>query len=111
MERVKRILAPNGIHRDFEQDVLERLQKHRAAMHGCPAVSVECLIHGGVAVWFKGPREGYGGEWEGALRFKYKWLADHKVFADPEAVAEVALGLLQHIQTQATMPTVTKGAC
>lgn len=87
-------LAPNGIHRDFEQDLLERLQKHGALMHDCPVWKVESKIDGSLAIWFKGLRQ--GSEWSGAFKFNFTDLKDKHLLGDPEACCEAALRLIEH---------------
>jgi hypothetical protein len=90
-----RRLAPHPICRDFEADVLTRLRRHRATLHGCPVDAVACAIDGSVVIWFAGPRHGV--PWRGALRFSLPWLGQHRLLADPVAVTETALQLLARI--------------
>jgi hypothetical protein len=98
--------APAAICRDFEADVLERLRGRRATMHGCPVEAVECRLDGGVAIWFAGPRNGVA--WRGALRFDLPWLAQKGLLADPSAVSDVALRLLDTISLDAATPLVAR---
>lgn len=88
-------LAIGGIHRDFEADVLQELKRHKATMHGCPVWKVESKLDGGVAVWFKGMRDGI--EWSGALRLNFPLLHEKKWLGDVTAVSETALALLEHV--------------
>lgn len=88
-------LAIGGIHREFEADVLANLVRHKATMHGCPVWKVESKLDGGIAVWFKGVRQGV--EWSGALRFNFPLLRDKKWLGDVNAVSETALKLLDKI--------------
>ena len=90
-------LAPGGVFRDFESDVLDRLKAHAARMHGCPVEAVECASDGGVRIWFSGIRDGL--RWRGALRFNFPFLRDRKWLGDPVAVSETALKLLGGIST------------
>lgn len=92
--------APAAICRDFEADVLGRLLRHRASLHGCPVEAVECRLDGGVAIWFAGARDGM--RWRGALRFSLPWLAQRNFLADSSAVAEIALQLLDAIAVPAS---------
>lgn len=96
MSRIKEgPLAIGGIHRDFEADVLQELKRHKATMHGCPIWKVESKLDGGVAVWFKGIRDGI--EWSGAVRLNFPLLHQKKWLGDVTAVVETALILLQEI--------------
>jgi hypothetical protein len=91
-------LAPAAICRDFEADVLARLARHGATMHGCPVEAVECRLDGAVVAWFAGRRDGIA--WRGALRFGFPWLHQRRLLADAGAVTEVALQLLDAIARQ-----------
>jgi len=88
-------LAPAAICRDFEADMLTRLRRHGATMHGCRAEAVECRLDGALVAWFAGRRDGIA--WRGALRFSFPWLHQRKLLADPAAMTEVALQLLAAI--------------
>ena len=85
-------LAPHPVAREFEADVLARLRRADARMHGCVVVGVEAKIDGAVAIWFAGPRDGK--PWRGALRLSFPWLHQRGYAADSSAVTEVALQLL-----------------
>jgi hypothetical protein len=87
-------LAEGGIYRDFEADVLAYLQKHDARMHGCPVWKVECKLDGGLAVWFKGLRQGI--EWSGAFRFNFVDLKNKHLLGNVEACGDAALKLIDH---------------
>lgn len=84
-------LAEGTQYRDFESEVLEGLKRHGAAMHGCPIWKVEVKKDGGIAIWFKGPRDGI--EWEGALKFSFPLLNQRKWAWDVSAVTNCALQL------------------
>lgn len=99
-------LAVGGIHRDFEQDVLENLERHRATMHGCPVWKVESKIDGALAVWFRGPRDGI--DWSGALRFNFTYLKDKYLLADVNACVETVLQLLADIAKRGTQPLIER---
>lgn len=100
-------LAPHPIAREFEADVLAQLKAEDARMHGCPVDRVECDIEGGVAVWFKGLRDGIG--WEGALRLSFPWLAQRKWLGDSNAVTDAVLACLQDIGLRtATVPLIQR---
>lgn len=88
-------LATGGIHREFEADVLANLVRHKCTLHGCPVWKIESKLDGGIAVWFKGPRDGI--EWSGALRFNFPLLVDKKWLGDVNAVVETTLKLLDTI--------------
>jgi hypothetical protein len=97
-----RRLAPHPICRDFEADVLARLARRRASLHGCPVEAVACKLDGSIVIWFAGPRDGVA--WRGALRFSLPWLGQHRLLADPVAVTETALALLARISAGAAAP-------
>lgn len=86
--------APDGIHREFEADLLAYLQKYDARMHGCPVWRVESKLDGSLAIWFKGPRQGM--EWSGAFRFNFVDLQDKHLLGNVEACGDAALKLIDH---------------
>lgn len=97
MALIETPLAIGEIHREFELDVLAKLKQHDARMHGCPVWKVESKLDGGIAIWFKGPRQ-HDPNWTGALRFNFPLLAEKKWLGDVNAVAETALKLLDNIR-------------
>jgi hypothetical protein len=101
-------LAAGGIYRDFEADVLERMQKHGAKLHGCPVYAVQCKNDGGIAFRFKGPRDGYG-QWEGGMKMSLAQIENAHAFGDPNAVTECALQILATIGANAAVPTLVRG--
>lgn len=93
MSRLQEIgLAPAGIHREFEADLLAYLQKYNCRMHGCPVWKVESKIDGSLAIWFKGPRSGV--IWEGAFKFNFPDLKDKHLLGNVEACGEAAMKLI-----------------
>lgn len=103
-------LAPAGLAREFEADVLTQLNQEGAALHGCPVVTVECRLDGAVVVWFAGMRDGVA--WRGALRFSLPWLHQRRFLADSNAVSDVALQLLADIAVPACerVPLIQRAA-
>jgi hypothetical protein len=47
-------------------------------------------------VWFAGPRDGL--HWQGAVRFNLPWLQDKKLLGNPNALTEITLQILSHIE-------------
>ena len=101
-------LADGGIYRDFEADVLERLRKHNATMHGCPVERVECKLDGSIAIWFCGSRDGVF--WRGALRLDYPLLEQKNLLADAYAVSETALQILARIGVKTSAPLIQRAS-
>ena len=85
--------APRTIHHDFEEDVLERLQKLGASACGVPVVGVHAALDGSVKVMCEGVDQ-VGRPRKFALRFNLPLLAQRKYLGDPIAVSEVACQLL-----------------
>lgn len=98
--------AVDGIYRDFEADVLQRMNKHHATLHGCPIYRVACKLDGSVSFRFKGLRDGM--EWEGGLNVNLPLLEQKKAFADPEAVTQTALAILDRLGSQASQPLIQR---
>lgn len=87
-------LADGGVHRDFEADLLEYLQKHDCRMHGCPVWKIESKMDGSLAIWFKGPRSGV--EWSGAFKFNFVDLEAKHLLGNVQACGDAAFQLIEH---------------
>lgn len=97
----------SDLHSDFEADVLQRLQGHNASMHGCPLFRVRCFPDGSIGFRFKGLRDGL--EWEGGMKMAAAKLHQMRAFADPSAVTECALQILEQIGRADTQPILMRG--